>query len=66
MEIMTGPHSKKSWQEEGKETMHTHYRGDETRMDKRNENHSRNPVIRWGPTASSFEGASKEHTVIWQ
>ena len=66
MEIMTGPHSKKSRQEEGKETMRTHYRGDETSMDKQNESHSSNPVICWGLTAYSFDGASKEHTDIWQ
>jgi len=48
MGIMTGPHSKKSWQEEGKQTMHTHYSGEKTSMDKQNENHSSNPVIRWG------------------
>lgn len=66
MGIITGPHSKKSWQEEGKQTMHTHYSGEETSMDKQNENHSSYPVIRWGPTASSFDGARKEHTDLWQ
>lgn len=66
MEIMTGPHSKKSLQEEGKETMHAHYSGDETSMGKQNENRSSNPVIQGGPTASAFGGASKEHTDLWQ
>lgn len=66
MGIMTGPHSEKSWQEEGKQTMHTYYSGEETSMDKQNENHSSNTVIPWGPTASSFDGASKEHTDLWQ
>ena len=46
--------------------MHAHYSGDETSMGKQNENHSSNPVIQWGPTASAFDGASKEHTDLWQ